>query len=122
MSPKAYVRPGKTASVIGIIAAGLMFVFGIFFFSRLGEEGSDIGRIFMLFWLLIIILIIAYYVYNLKSRQASSSALEVIDVDVPGSGPSVEEKLRSLERMKRDRLIKEEEYRQKRQEIMQQKW
>ncbi len=122
MSPKAYVRPGKTASIIGIIAAGLMFVFGIFFFSRLEEAGSDLGGIFMVFWLLIVILIIAYYVYNLMSRKASSAALEVIDLEVPGSGPGVEEKLRSLTRMKKDRLITEEEYRQKRQEIMQTKW
>src|SRR5512133_2453317 len=102
MSLKAYVRPGKTTAVIGIIAAGLMFVFGIFFFSRLGEDGSDVGRIFMVFWLLIVILIIAYYVYNLKSRRASCAALEVIDVDMPDSRPSVEEKLRSLSRMKKD--------------------
>ena len=122
MSPKAYVRPGKTASVIGIIAAVLMFVFGIFFFSRLGEDGSGIGQIFMVFWMLIVIIIVAYYVYNLKSRKSSSSALEVIDLDVPGSAPSVEEKLRSLERMKKDELITEEEYRQKRQEIMREKW
>ena len=122
MSPKAYVRPGKTASVIGIIAAGLMFVFGIFFFSRLGEDGSDVGQIFMVFWLLVVILIIVYYVYNLMSQKSSSAALEVIDLEVPGSGPGVEEKLRSLERMKKDRLITEEEYRQKRQEIMQTKW
>jgi hypothetical protein len=122
MSPKAYVRPGKTASVVGIIAAALMFIFGIFFFSRLGEDASDIGQIFMVFWLLIVILIIAYYVYNLMSRKSSSAALEVIDLDVPDSGPGVEEKLRSLERMKKDRLITEEEYQQKRQEIMREKW
>lgn len=122
MSPKAYVRPGKTASIIGIIAAALMFVFGIFFFSLLREDGSGIGQIFIVFWLLIVILIIAYYAYNLKSRKASSAALEVIDMDMPDRSPSVEEKLRSLERMKKDRLITEEEYRQKRQEIMQTKW
>jgi len=122
MSPRAYVRPGKTASVIGIIAAGLMFVFGIFFFLRLGEDASDIGQIFMVFWLLIVSLIIAYYVYNLTSRKASSSALAVIDLDVPANGPGVEERLRSLTRMKKDRLITEEEYRQKREEIMQTKW
>lgn len=122
MSPKAYVRPGKTASVIGIIAACVMLAFGIVFFLLLQEDGSSIGQIFVIFWLLFVILIIAYYVYNLKSRKASSAALEVIDLDVPGSGPSVEEKLRSLERLKKDRLITEEEYRQKRAEIMQQKW
>ncbi|KAF0158085.1 MAG: Uncharacterized protein FD159_1232 [Syntrophaceae bacterium] len=122
MSPKAYVRPGKMASVIGIIAAGVMLIFGIVFFGLLLEEGSGIGQIFVVFWMLIVILIIAYNVYNLKSGKASASAMAEIDLDLPESGPTVEEKLRSLERLKKDRLITEEEYLQKRKEIMQQKW
>ncbi|MDP2852969.1 MAG: hypothetical protein Q8O28_01835 [Smithellaceae bacterium] len=123
MSPKAYVRPGKMASVIGIIAAGVMLIFGIVFFGLLQqEEGSGIGQIFMVFWMLIVILMIAYYVYNLMSGKASSSAMAEIDLETPESGPTVEEKLHSLERLKKDRLITEEEYLQKRKEIMQQKW
>ncbi len=122
MSPKAYVRPGKMASVIGIIAAGVMLIFGIVFFSLLLEEGSGIGQIFMAFWMLMVILMIAYYVYNLISGKASSSAMAEIDLEIPESGPTVEEKLRSLERLKKDRLITEEEYLQKRKEIMQRKW
>lgn len=122
MSPKAYVRPGKMASVIGIIAAGVMLIFGIVFFGLLQEEGSGIGQIFVALWMLIIILMIAYYVYNLMSGKASSSAMAEIDLEMAESGHTAEEKLRSLERMKKDRLITEEEYRQKRQEILQQKW
>jgi amino acid permease len=122
MSPKAYVRPGKMASVIGIIAASVMLIFGIVFFGLLLEEGSGIGQIFVAFWMLIVILMIAYYVHNLKSGKASSSAMAEIDLEMPESGPTVEEKLRSLERLKKDRLITEEEYLQKRKEIMQQKW
>ena len=122
MSPKAYVRPGKMASVIGIITAGVMLIFGIVFFGLLQEEGSGIGQIFMAFWMLMVIIIIAYYVYNLTSGKASSSAMAEIDLEMPESGPTVEEKLHSLERLKKDRLITEEEYLQKRKEIMQQKW
>ena len=99
-----------------------MLVFGIVFFRLLEDDGSSIGQIFMAFWMLIVILIIAYYVYNLKSRKASAAALAVIDLDLPDSGLAPEEKLRSLTRMKKDRLITEEEYLQKRKEIMQQKW
>ena len=69
-----------------------------------------------------VILMIAYYVYNLISGKASSSAMAEIDLEIPESGPTVEEKLRSLERLKKDRLITEEEYLQKRKEIMQRKW
>jgi amino acid permease len=122
MSPKAYVRPGKTASVMGIIAASAMLLFGIVFFLLLQEDGSGIGQIFIVFWMLMIVLIIVYNVYNLKSQKGSSAALEVIDLDMADSGSTIEEKLRSLERMKKDQLITEEEYLQKRKEIMRQKW
>lgn len=126
MSPKAYVRPGKMASVIGIIAGSLMLLFGIVFFSLLRDDGSGdgsgIGQIFVAFWMLILILIISYYVYNLKSQKASSVAMAEIELDMPASGSSGEEKLRSLERLKKEQLITEEEYHQKRKEIMQQKW
>jgi len=118
MSPKAYVRPGKIASVIAIIVGcGLLF-FGSSFF------GGDGSGIFMVFWKLILIIIIGYNVYNLISKKASSVATEEIDLDLPdskGKG-TVEEKLRSLEKLKKEQLITEKEYLQKRKEIMQQKW
>ena len=122
MSQKAYVRPGKMASVMGIISGCVMLILGMVFFSILLVEGSGIGQIFMAFWILIVIIIIAYYVYNLKSQKASSVAMAEIELDMPTSGISAEEKLRSLERLKKERLITEEEYLQKRKEIMQQKW
>jgi amino acid permease len=117
-----YVRPGKIASVMGIVVGCLMFLFGIVFFSILVAEEVIIGQIFMAFWMLILITIIAYYVYNLKSQKASSSAMAEIELDMQGSGSSGEEKLRSLERLKKEQLITDEEYQQKRKEIMQQKW
>lgn len=122
MSPKAYVRPGKMGSVIGIIAGCAMLLFGIVFFSLLRDDGSSIGQIFMVFWMLILIIIIAYNVYNLKSQKASSVAMEEIELDLSDSGSAMEEKLRSLERLKKEQLITEEEYLQKRKEFMQQKW
>ena len=100
----------------------VMLLFGMVFFSLLRDDGSSIGQIFMVFWMLILIIIITYYVYNLKSQKASSVAMEEIELDTQDSGSSVEEKLRSLERLKKERLITEEEYLQKRKEIMQQKW
>ena len=49
-----------------------------------------------------LIIIIAYNVYNLKSQKASSVAMEEIELDLPDSGSAMEEKLRSLERLKRN--------------------
>jgi amino acid permease len=118
MSVRAYVRPGKMVSVIAIIAGCGMLLFGSSFL------GGDDSSIFMVFWNLILIIIIGYNVYNLISRKASSVATNEIDLDLPdskGKG-TVEEKLRSLERLKKEQLITEKEYLQKRKEIMQQKW
>lgn len=122
MSPKAYVRPGRVASVIGIVAASAMLVFGFVFFMLLDDDASAIGRIFIVLWMLIVIVIIVYYVYNLKSRKASSAALAEIDLDLPDHGGTIEERLRSLERLKKDHLITDAEYLQKRKEIMREKW
>jgi amino acid permease len=114
MSPKAYVRPGKMVSVIAIIAGcGMLLFFGSSFSG---------GGGFTALWMLGLIIIIGYNVYNLISQKASSVATEEIDLDLPDSKGTVEEKLRSLERLKKERLITEEEYLQKRKEIMQQKW
>jgi cytochrome c-type biogenesis protein CcmH/NrfG len=76
----------------------------------------------MAFWMLILIMIIAYYVYNLNSQNSSSAAMAEIELDMQNNGSSGEEKLRSLERLKKEQLITDEEYQQKRKEIMQQKW
>jgi amino acid permease len=122
MSPKAYVRPGKTASVMGIIVGIVMLFLGMAFFSFLQEDGSGIGQVFMAFWMLILIIIIAYYVYNLNSQNPSSAAMAEIELDMPAGVSSGEEKLRSLERLKKEQLITDEEYQQKRKEIMQEKW
>jgi amino acid permease len=110
------------ASVIGIVAASAMLVFGVVFFRLLDEDASEIGRIFIVFWMLIVILIMVYYGYNLKSRKVSLSALAEIDLDLPAGSGNIEEKLRSLERMKKDHLITDTEYLQKRKEIMTEKW
>lgn len=122
MSQKIYVRPGKVASVIGIVVGCFILLFGIVFFSILVAEEEIIGQIFMIFWMLIMITIIGYYVYNLKSQKASSAAMAEFELDMPAGVSSGEEKLRSLERLKKEQLITDEEYQQKRKEMMQEKW
>lgn len=122
MGQKAYVRPGKMGSVIGIIGGCVLLVFGVVFIGSLQDDGSGMGQIFMVFWALILFVVIGYYAYNLMSKNASSVALGEIEMDQAESSGNAEEKLRSLERMKKERLITEEEYLQKRREIMQQKW
>lgn len=109
-------------SIIGIIAGCGMLMFGLVFFWFLQDDGSIIGQVFMTFWMLMVILMIGYYVYNMKSQKASSVAMGEIELDLPSGSSTPEEKLRSLERLKKERLITEQEYLQKRAEIMEQRW
>jgi hypothetical protein len=129
MKQKAYVRPGRIASIVGIITAAAMLIFGIFFLTLLDSktgEGSDIGRVFMLFWIFIVICIIAYYIYNLSASKASAAATEEIEFDsaegTVTAGNDFDAKLRKLEQLKKDGLISSDEYALKRDEIMRQKW
>jgi amino acid permease len=129
MKQKAYIRPGRSASIVGIITASAMLLFGMFFFSLLnseGGEGNGVGLVFMIFWMLIVLCIIAYNIYNLTFRNASSAAMEEIEFDSKEGADAAENdfntKLRKLEELKKDGLITSDEYAAKRAEIMQQKW
>jgi hypothetical protein len=125
---KAYIRPGRVTSILGIVTGIAMFIFGLFSLALLmkeDNESSAIGLVFMLCWLFVLICIIAYYIYNLTANRASSSAIGEIEIETPetdSTAANFEEKLRRLERLKKDRLITEAEYAEKRKEIMQQKW
>jgi amino acid permease len=126
LKQKAYIRPGKVGSVMGIIAGTAMLIFGLFFLTLLQDESSQTGRIFMLLWIFIVLCIIGYSIYNLVTTKASLAATEEIELEsgdaADQASGNFEEKLRSLERLKKDGLLSEEEYTQKRKEIMQQKW
>jgi hypothetical protein len=82
------------------------------------------GGMFGIFWVVVVAAFTIYYFANAISDQGLS--LYTFDMDRgQGSGedePDFETKLRSLEALRQDGLISEEEYQEKRQEIMDQKW
>lgn len=127
----ASVRPSPLASIAGIIVLIIMLIFGFVFFLNIegDTEGDTIGRAFVFIWMLICIGGIIYYLVNLRSYPGSSSSKipitsdEVIEIESENdSPPDFERKLRKLEGLKREGLITEEEYRQKREKIMSEKW
>lgn len=129
MKQKAYVKPSKPALIIGIIAVIGFLIFGIFFFSLLsGEPESEIGQGFLSFWLLIVLLIGAYFVYSLvnyNKNDAAAAGGEIVISDSfnkKNNPDSFDDKLRKLEALKKDGLISEEEYQFKRKEILKDKW
>jgi Zn-dependent protease with chaperone function len=125
MPNKIRVRPTRAVTVMGLVAAAAMLIFGIFFLGAVlkdtgGEPGPAIA--FMIVWFVVLGIIIAFGIYNLTSRKG------VIEVEAGPedagltAGPDFDEKLRKLEALKKDGLVTDEEYRAKRDEIMSEKW
>jgi hypothetical protein len=119
----ASVRPSPLASIVGIIGLVAMLIIGSSFQM---ESGG-----FMTIWTLVCIGGILYFLINLLSFSASSkdkipmTAGEVVEIVSEKSEPETENfesRLRKLESLKKDGLITEEEYQQKRGEIMKEKW
>lgn len=129
MARKAFIKPTKPSLIAGIIVTVLMFIFGIFFFSLIqGEPGSEIGSGFLIIWFIVLLIIGGSFVYNYINydKNPSSSLAEEIQLGdeflSSGKEISFDEKLRKLDTLKKENLISQTEYDQKREEIMKDKW
>lgn len=133
MKTKASLKPSKPLSAGAVASLVFMLFFGIGFFvlvsSVLFENEAPVIMhivfyIFMLGWIGMVIFMLGYHWLNLKR----SRGLSLMNIETEsGSEENFSEKdpmqkLRSLEELKKDGLITEDEYRIKRAEIMQQKW
>ena len=114
---RTHIKPGKAPSVIGAVVGLLFVILGITIFIPL-------MGIFGAIWTGIALVITTYYIYNVFSEQGVS----IYDIEFdPGpqnqaTNENFDTKLRKLAKLKEDRLISEEEYQQKRAEVMQQQW
>jgi len=123
MSQKAYFKAPKIALIAGVVTAAAFLVFGVFFFTVLAKEGSTVGMVFMVLWILVVTLIGGVQVYNLANykNDEKNTAGEIVFAD-PASDNGFAEKLRKLDSLKKDGLISEDEFKKKRAEIMDKKW
>jgi hypothetical protein len=125
-------------ALIGLV---FMLLFGIGFAILVGNVLIDneappavfvVFILFMLAWLAAVLFSLVYHVLNLNRAKG----LSLIDVETePGTSALLPpplggqadqsdpmQRLRSLEALKHDGLISEDEFRCKREEIIQQKW
>jgi hypothetical protein len=109
MAYRVGVKPGKAVSVVGLVVGGLFVVLGI------AVVVPTFGA-FGLLWTAVAGVIALFYAYNLFSRRGLS-AYEV-DVQSPGSVDDLDASLRKLARLKDDGLLSEQDYEQKRAEVM----
>lgn len=127
------IRPSKPVSAGSLIGLIFMIIFGIAFtiliLNVLFENEAPPAMfaffiIFMLAWLGTAVFMLIYHTLNLKREKG----LSLIDVDFESETQTSDNKyspmqrLRSLEELKRDCLITEDEFIKKRKEIMQEKW
>lgn len=130
---KLNLKPSKPVSAGALIGLCFMLLFGIGFAILIGNVlvendappvMSFVFMIFIIGWIATVIYMLVYHFLNLKRAKG----LSLVDIEAePGSQADDAvsdpmQKLRGLEALKRDGLISEDEFRRKREEIMQQKW
>ena len=127
------IKPSKPVSAGALVGLLFMLLFGIAFSVLIGnvlvENEAPVPMyfvfgIFMLGWIGTVLFMLVYHFLNLKRAKG----LSLVDIETE-PGPHGNEpvndpmqKLRSLEALKKDALISEDEFNRKREEIMQQKW
>ncbi|MGD0294138.1 MAG: SHOCT domain-containing protein [Terracidiphilus sp.] len=130
---KLNLKPSKPVSSGALIGLFFMLLFGIAFSVLVGnalvENEAPVAMciafgIFMIGWLGTVVFMLVYHFLNLKRAKG----LSLVDIDTESSSQTDKsdsdpmQKLRGLEALKQDGLISEDEFRRKREEIMQQKW
>ena len=121
---KAYVRPTKSALIAGMLAVAAFLLLGIIMLFVLMQEGAYIGMVFMIFWVIIVLLIGGIYLYNYRNYDKNYEKNVAGQIIIPNAvkEDDFDEKLRKLDKLKREDLISEAEFIKKRSEIMEQKW
>jgi len=133
MRRKIQIMPGKITSSqakIGIVIISMFIVFGLVM-ARValndapGEDASFVVAIgaFFLIWIVACIGLIVFFSRLIKAAKNSpADSLAEIRIENDASTNDFETRLRSLEKLKEDGLISEEEYRLKRSQILEDKW
>jgi hypothetical protein len=127
------IKPSKPASAGALVGLSFMLLFGIGFSALVGnvlvENEAPVSMffvfgVFMIGWLGTAVFMLVYHFLNIKRAKG----LSLVDIEAE-PGPQMNEpasdpmqRPRSLATLKHDGLISEDEFRRKREEIMQQKW
>lgn len=121
------MKYSKPISLIGMIAGIGLVIFGVTFFGSEVFSSNNTPPFVILFFILWIGIAIGITVFH-GTNVFSKKGVSFVDIDLKSDGQEnrgangFEEKLRKLNALRRDNLIDEDEFKIKRQEIMQQKW
>ena len=128
---KTSLSPSKPVSAGSIVIFIFLLIFGIGFAFLVGNvlyenEAPPIMTVvfylFIFMWIGTVIFMLFFHIKNLKSTKG----LSIIDIntesDLSEKENSPMQKLRELELLKKDGLITEDEFKQKRSQILEDKW
>jgi hypothetical protein len=120
MTTKVYAKPPKTIFIAQLIIIPLFMIFGIVLISVADREVRPFVAIFFLIWEAVCVALLVNAVKALKLLK--NGTIEVAEISgLVGAEGSFATKLRELDALKKDGLITEEEYQNKRALIMQDK-
>ena len=119
MSTKVYVKPPKGVLIAQIVIVPLFMLLGIYFIFLAEGEAAIFAIIFVIIWEAACIAILANAVKLLRDGKMEIAGLSGTTDEKEND---FSKKLRDLESLKNDGIINDDEYRKKREEIINQKW
>jgi len=121
MSTKLYVKPAKTIFVAQMVIVPLFMALGFLFLFVADREVMVFLALFVLIWEAVCVAILVNAVKALK--RIRDGKIEVAEIRGPAEADNdFAKKLRDLKALKTDGLLTEDEYIEKRNEILKAKW
>jgi len=130
---KIGIRPGRPSSIIAVGVSVALVIFGLGFLlvvvNVLAENEAPVAIIiifclFMMAWIGAAIAMAIYHGRNIKNNKGGYLLELETDAgnDVAQGQPDPIQQLRALDQLRQDGLINEDEFRRKREELMNRKW
>lgn len=126
MDYKTKVKPSKASSITLIIFGVLFLIFGVVFLISVSSElSSDDGGpliiTFFAIWMIMCLGFVVFGIMNLVKKDGISTYefdINKVDSAANQDVSNVEQRLRNLDALKQKRLITDEEYQNKRKQII----
>ncbi len=126
MEYKTKVKPSKASSITLIIFGVLFLIFGIVFLSSVSsdlsaDDGGPVIIVFFAIWMIMCIGFVIFGIANLVKKDGISTYefdINKVDGNINENISNVEQRLKNLDALKQKRLITEEEYQNKRKNII----
>ena len=123
--PDIRIKPTRSTLTMMRIASVIVALVGAGMIAGVVSNGllEEDGGLFVIIWIAVCVAIIGFALFMAFSRKGSNDV--ILSIEEEGSSPSassgesVEARLKTLDGLKRQKLISDEEYRKQRERIIQ---